>query len=66
MGSFRVPLGFHSGCHLGFLEGFIRVSLGFHLGFQVRVPFTVSLGCQFRVSAKASVKVSFSFFQSVV
>ena len=31
------------------------------------VSFRVSLGCQFRVSAKVSVKVSFSFLlQSVV
>ena len=70
VGSFRVPLGFHVGRHLGFF----RVSLGFqfgfhlgvHLGFQFRVAFRVSfrvsLGCQFRVSAKVSVKVSFSVF----
>ena len=26
VGSFRVPLGFHLECHLGFLSGFFRVS----------------------------------------
>ena len=62
MDSFRVPLGFHLGCHLRFLQGCFRVSfrvsLGFHIGFQFRVSFRVSLGCQFRVSAKVSVQVS--------
>ena len=66
MDSFRVPLGFHLGCHLRFLQGCFRVSfrvsLGFHIGFQFRVSFRVSLGCQFRVSAKVPVKVSFSIF----
>ena len=42
VGSFRVPLGFHLGCHLGFFYFFwfsLRVPVSVYLGFQSRVSF---------------------------